>query len=64
MDSKELFNSIKSSWIKFSEARNKQNDFLNKLYNIKITRKTIEQQEIINNLEKLYSSREEVFFFF
>ena len=64
MDSKELFNSIKSSWIKFSEARNTQNQFLNKLSDITIGRKTTEQQEVINNLEKFYNSREEVINFF
>ena len=36
MNSKELFNAIKNSQIKFSEAKNKQNEFLNKLSNIKI----------------------------
>ena len=35
-DSKELYNAIKNSQIKFSEAKNKQNEFLNKLSNIKI----------------------------
>ena len=30
MDSKELFKSIKNSQIKFSEAKNKQNEFLMK----------------------------------
>ena len=39
MDSKELCNSIKSSKIKFAEAKNKQNEFLNKLNNIKIGKK-------------------------
>ena len=64
MDSKELVNSIKSSRIKFSEARNTQNQFLNKLSDITIGRKTTEQQEVINNLEKFYNSREEVINFF
>ena len=36
MDSKELFNAIKNSWIRFSDAVNKQNEFLNKLNNIRI----------------------------
>ena len=36
MNSKELFNAIKNSQIKFSEVKNKQNEFLNKLSNIKI----------------------------
>ena len=39
MDSKELFNAIKSSKIKFSEAKNKQNEFLNKLNEVKIGKK-------------------------
>ena len=64
MDSKELFNAIKNSQIKFSEAKNKQNEFLNKLSNIKIGRKTLEQEKIINNLERFYVSRQEVINFF
>ena len=63
-DSKELFNAIKNNQIKFSEVKNKQNEFLNKLSNIKIGKKTIEQKETINNLEKFYLSREEVINFF
>ena len=39
MDSKELFNAIKNSQIKFNELKNKQNEFLNKLNNIKIGKK-------------------------
>ena len=57
-DSKELFNAIRNNKIKFSEVKNKQNDFLNKLINIKIGKKTTEQKEVINNLEKFYLSRE------
>ena len=37
---------------------NKQNEFLNKLNNIKIGKKTSEQKEVINNLKKFYNSRE------
>ena len=37
--SKELFNAIKNNQIKFSEVKNKQNDFLNKLNNIIIVKK-------------------------
>ena len=51
-DSKELFDAIKNNQIKFSEARIKQNEFLNKLSNIKIGKKTLERKEVINNLEK------------
>ena len=60
MDSKELFNAIKDNKIGFSEAKNKKNGFLNKLTNIKIDRKTLEQEKIINNLERFYVSRQEV----
>ena len=64
MDSKELFNVIKNNQIKFAEVKNKQNEFLNELSNIKIGKKTTEQKEVINNLEKFYLSREEVINFF
>ena len=62
-DSKELFNAIKNNQIKFSEVNNKQNEFLNKLSDIKASKKTIKQKETIN-LEKFYLSREEVIKFF
>ena len=39
MDSKELFNAIKNSHIKFSEAMNKQKEFLNKINITKIGKK-------------------------
>ena len=64
MDSKEVFNAIKSSQIKLSEVKNKQNKFLNELSNIKIGKKTSEQKEVIKNLEKFYNSRGEVINFF
>ena len=64
MDSKELFNAIKNNQIKFSEVRNKQNEFLNKLNKVKIDKKIDEQKKLINNLYKFYSSREEVINFF
>ena len=38
-DSKECFNAIKINQIKFSEVKNGQNEFLNKLANIKIGKK-------------------------
>ena len=38
-DSKELFNAIRNNKIKFSEVKNKQNDFLNKLRNIATDKK-------------------------
>ena len=37
---------------------------MNKLNNIKIGGKNIEQQKLINNIEKFYISREEVINFF
>ena len=64
MNSTERFNAVKNNKIKFSEVKNKQNELLNKLSNIKIGKKNTEQKEVINNLEKFYSSREEVINFF
>ena len=58
------FIAIKNSQIKSSEVKNKQNESLNKLNNVKIGKKTDEQKEVINNLEKIFSSREEVINFF
>ena len=63
-DSKELFNAIKNSQIRFSWAKNKQNEFLNKLNNIKIGNKTTKQKGVINNITRFYLSREEVINFF
>ena len=64
MDSKELFNAIKNNQIKFSEVKNKQNNFLKKVNEVKISKKTAEQRKVTNNLEKFYNSREEVINFF
>ena len=47
MDSKKLFNAIKNNQIKFSEVKNKQNEFLNKLSNIKIVKKTSKTKSLI-----------------
>ena len=63
MNSKELFDAIRSSKIKFSDALNKQNEFLNKLNDVKIGKKTPEQKKVINNLENFYISREVINFF-
>ena len=63
-DSKELFNKIKNNRIKFSEVKNKQNEFLNKLSIIKIGKKTDRQKKVIDNLNKFYNSTEEVINFF
>ena len=63
-DSKELFNAIRDGEIGFSEVKNKQSHFLNKLNNTKIGRKTLEQEKIINNIEIFCVSRQEVINFF
>ena len=42
MDPKDLFNAIKKFQIKYSEAKNKQYEFLNKLNNVKCGKKTID----------------------
>ena len=41
-DSKELFNAIKNDEIRFDETRKKQDEFWNKLSNIKIGKKNIQ----------------------
>ena len=64
MDSKELFNKIKNNRIKFSEVKNKQNEFSNKLSIIKIGKKTDRQKKVIDNLNKFYNSTEEVINFY
>ena len=45
MDSRELFNAIINSQIKFSEVKNKKNEFLNKLSNIKISLKKLQNKK-------------------
>ena len=44
-DSKELFNTMKNNQIKFSEVKNKQKEFLNKLSNIKIGKKKLQNKK-------------------
>ena len=63
-DSKDFFNAIKNSRIKCGDAMNKQNEFLNKLNNIKIGKKTTQQKGVINNITRFYLFREEVINFF
>ena len=63
-NSKRLFNIIKNNQINFDDVLKRQNEFLNKLSNIKIGKNSLEQREVLNNLEKFYISREEVFNFF
>ena len=64
MDSKQFFSAIKNNQINFDDVLKRQNEFLNKLSNIKIGKKTPKQKEVINNLEKFHLSREEVINFF
>ena len=64
MDSKELLSAIKNDKIGFDEARKKQDEFLNKLSNKKLGKKTTKQRGVINNNTRFYSSREETFNFF
>ena len=63
-DSRGLFNAIRNNQIKFSVVKSKQNEFLNKLNNIKIGKKNYRTKKTINNLEKFYISRQEVIKFF
>ena len=39
MDSKEIFNKVKNNHIKSSEVKNKQNNFLKKLNEVKVDKK-------------------------
>ena len=63
-DSKQIFNAIKSGQIKFSDARNKQNEFLNKLNEVKIGKKTSEKKGVIINTARSYLPTEEVINFY
>ena len=64
MDSKEIFNKRKDNQIRFSEVKKKQKDFLKTLNEVKMGKKNDEQNEVIDNLNKFYNSREEVNNFF
>ena len=64
MDSKQFFSAIKNNQINFDDVLKRQNEFLNKLSNIKIGKKGPEQKEVINNLENFYKSREDAITFF
>ena len=64
MDSKGLFNAIKNNQTRLGDAIKRQNEVLNKLSNIKIGKKTAEQREVVDNLNKFYLSREKVINFF
>ena len=64
MDSKELFNAIKNNQIRFNDVLKRQDGFLNKLSNVKLGKKTLEQKKIIDNINKFYHFKEEVINFF
>ena len=63
-DSKELFNEIKNNRLRFNDALKKQKELLKKINEVKIGRKTFEQEKVITNLEKIDHSREEGINFF
>ena len=64
MDSKDLFNKIRNSQIRFSDAQEKQKLFLNKFNNVKIGGKNNEQKEIINIISKNFIYPEVKFLIF
>ena len=45
MDSKELFNAIKSNQIKFGEVKDKQSNFLKKLNEVQMGKKMMEKKK-------------------
>ena len=61
MDSKELFNKLKDNSIKFSDALKKQQELVKKINEVKIAKKTLKQEEVIDNFEKFYKSRVKIF---
>ena len=62
--SKKRFSIIKNNQANFDDALKRTDEFLNKVSDIKIGKRTLEKKEVINNLENFYLSREEVFNFF
>ena len=61
MDSKELFNKLKDNSIKFSDVLKKQQELVKKINVVKIAKKTLKQEEVIDNFEKFYKSRVKIF---
>ena len=64
MDRKKHFDQLKNGQVKYDDVLKRQEEFLKKLNEAKIGRKTDDQKEVINNLDIFYHSREEVFNFF
>ena len=52
-NSKELFNTMKNNQIKFSEAKNKQNEFLNKLSDRKTGKKLSNKKKQLITLKNV-----------
>ena len=63
-NSKELLSAIKDNKINFDDVLKRQNELQIKISNVKIGKKTDNQKEVINNLERFYISREEVIHLF
>ena len=62
-DSKELFNTIKKNQIKFSDVNNKQNEFLNKLNNIKIGKKLSNKKKRLITLKNVINLEKKLLIF-
>ena len=64
MDSKEPFDEIKNNRLRFDGALKIQKELLKKMNEVKMGRKTFEQEKVISNLENVYKCREQLFNFF
>ena len=64
MDSKEPFDEIKNNRLRFDDALKIQKELLKKMNEVKMGRKTFEQEKVISNLENVYKCREQLFNFF
>ena len=64
MDSKERFDEIKNNRLRFDDALKIQKELLKKMNEVKMGRKTFEQEKVISNLENVYKCREQLFNFF
>ena len=63
-DSKEPFDAIKNNKIKFSEVKNKQNYFLNKLSNTKLVKKLSNKKKRIITLKNFTVLEKQLLIFF
>ena len=61
MDSKEPFDEIKNNRLRFDDALKIQKELLKKMNEVKMGRKTFEQEKVISNLENVYKCREQLF---